>query len=236
MQPSTRALGVLVLSSIGSLTLALDGCSSSSSPSGTATPQDAGTGTAKAATKRVFLTSKSFTGDLSTLGKASDGLAGGDALCNAAAKAAKLTGTWVAWLSTASTKASSRVDMTAIRVAVDGTTKVFDPADSSGLTAIAAFDMDESGNTVDTSLDATTGLDGTAAWSATDGLGSYETGTPGNGLTDDACKSWTSASSTLAATVGDPSAAATGDSSWTDGTGSSSASCNSAQHLYCFEK
>src|SRR5947207_2454473 len=51
------------------------------------------------AKKRVFVTSGTWTGDLKTHGGGTDGLDGANKLCQGAATAAALGGTWVAWLS-----------------------------------------------------------------------------------------------------------------------------------------
>ena len=224
-------------------------CSSSSAE---ATTHDAGhgadtgsekadTGTKKDAgapvTKRVFVTSGKFTGDFATQGGASDGLSGGDAVCNMAAQTAGLTGTWVAWLSTSETNAASRVDLTAIRVLVDGTTKIFDPAGSDGLVSLNPLTMTENGDTLPTSGDG----DGFEVWTGTDGNGHYETeSTEGTSAsTDDACKGWTSSSSSLAAVEGSLGAVASSvvpDSNWTDGSPDGLDTCDVGDRLYCFEK
>jgi len=48
---------------------------------------------------RVFVTSAGYDGDLAGQSGTTDGLAGGDALCNLHASAAGLGGIWKAWLS-----------------------------------------------------------------------------------------------------------------------------------------
>lgn len=55
--------------------------------------------------KRLFITSKTFHGDLGAGG----GLAGGDASCTSAAQAAGLGGSWKAWLSTTTVDAIDRI-------------------------------------------------------------------------------------------------------------------------------
>jgi hypothetical protein len=59
--------------------------------------------------KRVFVTSLATSGDLKTNGNAASGLAGGDKLCQNAADAASLGGTFKAWLSSSTTNAIDRI-------------------------------------------------------------------------------------------------------------------------------
>lgn len=59
--------------------------------------------------KRVFVTSTTYKGDLKTEGAGTDGLDGGDKLCQSRADAATLGGTWKAWLSTSTVDAISRI-------------------------------------------------------------------------------------------------------------------------------
>ena len=58
---------------------------------------------------RVFGTSIAYQSDLKTLGGGTTGLDGADRLCNQAAQAANKGGVWVAWLSTDTVNALSRV-------------------------------------------------------------------------------------------------------------------------------
>jgi hypothetical protein len=186
-------------------------------------------------TKRVFVTSGTFTGDFASEGNGADGLTGADSVCDTAARTANLGGTWVAWLSTAQTNASSRVDMTADRVLVDGKTKVFNPAGSDGLVSLQPLTMDENGKNLPTSGDG----DGFTVWTASDGAGHYETEGATNGITDDGCKGWTSSSTSLGAVEGELGAVASSsvpDSNWTDGSPEGFESCADTEHIYCFEK
>jgi len=59
--------------------------------------------------KRVFVTEKHYNGDLAAAAGVTDGLAGGDALCNMAAAAVGLAGTFKAWLSTDTVDAIDRL-------------------------------------------------------------------------------------------------------------------------------
>lgn len=80
------------------------GDAGSSSGDGGALSDGGGGGDGGAGDKRAFVTSAQFTGDLLSLGKAVDptvttGIAGADALCQAAANTRGLGGTWRAWIS-----------------------------------------------------------------------------------------------------------------------------------------
>jgi hypothetical protein len=59
--------------------------------------------------KRVFVTQQKFTGDLNVQAGTADGLSGGDLLCNQAAAAAGLGGTFHAWLSSPAADALDRL-------------------------------------------------------------------------------------------------------------------------------
>ena len=76
--------------------------------------------------KRVFETSRLFTGDLATAGWATTGLDGADNLCNSAAIVANLGGTWRAWLSAPGQSAADRIADVGPWYLVDRRTKVFD--------------------------------------------------------------------------------------------------------------
>lgn len=62
-----------------------------------------------AARKRIFMTSKTWSGDLKTAGKGTDGISGADNLCAQAVTAAELGGTWKALLATESSEATARI-------------------------------------------------------------------------------------------------------------------------------
>jgi hypothetical protein len=89
-------------------------------------------------TKRVFLTSTKYEGDLG-------GVYGADAKCASAAQAASLGGGWVAWISDSTEDAPERVHDVGPWYAVDGTTKMFD--DKAGLATASLADQwtDENG-------------------------------------------------------------------------------------------
>jgi hypothetical protein len=83
--------------------------------------------------KRIFLTTMGTTGDLKTNGNAASGLAGGDKLCQNAADAATLGGTFKAWLSTSTTNAIDRIANVGPWYLVDRCTQVF--ANKASITA-----------------------------------------------------------------------------------------------------
>jgi len=76
--------------------------------------------------KRVFETSKTFTGDLKTEGGGTTGPDGADKLCATAAAAASLGGTWKAWISSSTENAFARIADVSPWYFVDRKTKVFD--------------------------------------------------------------------------------------------------------------
>lgn len=88
--------------------------------------------------KRVFLTSTTYTGNLG-------GLAGGDAKCQARADAAKLGGTWRAWLSTATTSAADRIPDAEYRLLDLSTVVATNKADLTDGTIAHNIDRDELG-------------------------------------------------------------------------------------------
>lgn len=102
--------GRLCLSAVA---LFVAACGSSTS-STTAAPKDAGTDSTDSGSDaglhaRLFVTSQSYAGDLRDAAQTPTGLAAGDKLCQEAAAAAGLSGTFKAWLSDATTDAIDRV-------------------------------------------------------------------------------------------------------------------------------
>ena len=120
------------------LFIAFAGCSPSS---GTPTPDASGDLTS--GPKRVFVTSSTFKGDLRTAGGGSDGLDGGDRLCNMAAASGKLGATFTAWLSSSSTDALSRIAGSGPWQRTDGSPAF---ADRSALAASPAVNVDKDEN------------------------------------------------------------------------------------------
>lgn len=71
--------------------------------------------------KIVFVTDGRYTGDLATEGGGASGLAGADAVCTREARNAGRTGTFKAWLSTATQNAKDRIAAVGPWRSVDGT-------------------------------------------------------------------------------------------------------------------
>lgn len=156
--------------------------------------------------KCVFVSSASFTGNLG-------GLAGADAKCNAAAAAGGLPGTYVAWLSTGSTDAGTRVMTsngpfltTAGAVVAGSLAHLTDGA------LDAPIDRNEHGNAV--------------------AAGPVWTGTKEDGTaTGVDCASWTDdATPSAFGGVGQPTATS---SSWTD---DDTSACSGLAALYCVQE
>jgi hypothetical protein len=167
-------------------------------------------GDLSAARKRVFVTSGTWLGDLKTHGGGTDGLDGGNKLCQAAATTAGLGGTWVAWLSDSTHNAVDRVTDVGPWYRMDGM-MVF--ANKAGLTGhpMVAINRTEN-NTVAAGLAAipfTGTSDGGAKNAAT-------------------CTDWTSDTGT-----GECGQATATNKNWTE---FMALSCGVAYSLYCFEQ
>jgi hypothetical protein len=123
------------------------------------------------ATKRVFITSVKYTGNL-------DGIDGADSKCNKSAKLAQLGGTWKAWMSSSDKDAVQRIKDVGPWFTVDEKTKMYENIfDLIGKAlAIDRFWLDELGNPV---------------------VGQVEvwTGTENGKGNDDDCEEWTSSES-----------------------------------------
>lgn len=153
--------------------------------------------------KRVFVTSSNFQGDLG-------GLAGADAKCNAAASAAQLGGTFVAWLSTATVNAKDRVTSNGPWHRVDKTTVVFTNKANLTTTPVVAISTNENGVAV------TSGV-----WT-----GTVTGGTKANG---DNCNNWSAGG--IGAFIGNAGSIA----AWTDGGQANNCAQSTTNRLYCFE-
>ena len=156
----------------------------------------------------AFVTSTAHNGDFG-------GLAGADSICNARALAAGLPGSYIAWLSTSTVDAKTRIAGRRGRVRTDGKPFVdLATALSSSVGAILyPLNVDEFGNTVSSST-------------------VVVTGTNSSGLLDSnlACDDWTSASGINLATTG---SVLGGSEAWNHVGGTQ---CNDAtMHVYCFE-
>ncbi len=151
--------------------------------------------------KRVFVTSTTVNGGFG-------GLAGGDSICNAIGTGAYPGTTWVAWLSTSSVNAIDRINDTAYRL-LDGTEAFSDKAQIT-TTGKPFFPVavDQHGQPVSGN-----------AWSGTTNYGSSVGG----------CNDWTTSSSLVDGTVGNPAV----EASWSD---SAFAACNTLNRLICFQQ
>ncbi len=157
--------------------------------------------------KRVFATSQSFTGNLG-------GLNGADAKCQAAATTAGLTGTYLAFLSTSTTNAFSRINASNAYYLVDKTTLIFSPLGAGPTASQLQFE------------------DGTAwpiaqfteIWTATNDDGTTNLNT---------CNDWTSNNAVDHGAVaeGNPGTLAT---KWLFD--EEDELCSNANRLYCFEE
>lgn len=76
--------------------------------------------------KRIFVTSRLYSGNLKTQGQGANGLEGADKLCQLNAMLASIGGTWKAWISDANTAAIDRINDVGPWYLMDGITKVFD--------------------------------------------------------------------------------------------------------------
>ncbi|WP_394845701.1 hypothetical protein LZC95_52815 [Pendulispora brunnea] len=163
--------------------------------------------------KRVFVTSKTFTGDFaygSSVVEAADGL------CGDAAKAANLGGKWRAWISSYSSgtyrafdRLGSRTDSWTL---VDGSTVVFSSREKLSAGGEHAIDRDEFNHPVDAS---------SLVWTATKAQGATSV---------DTCSDFRTKSSGNYALVG-----IAGETSpkWTES--QTTLTCDKAARLYCFE-
>jgi hypothetical protein len=155
----------------------------------------------------VFVTSATYNGKLG-------GLAGADAICNALAKDAGLGAGFVAWLSTASVNASSRLGAARGWVRTDGKPFADTVADLTAGKTLYPLTRDELGAETPNAM----------VW----------TGTGGNGTaTTDRCSDWTDDGSAVGATqLGRYGTTRGGKSVWTN---DSTARCDTELPLYCFQ-
>ena len=149
----------------------------------------------------VFVTNDEFDGNLG-------GLAGADAICQAAADEAELGGTWTAWLSDSNTNAIDRIPDGQYQL-VDGTQVADDKADLTDGSLRDAINLTENG-----------GPRGSSVWTGTDANGN---GTFNN------CNNWTVNSSE---SVGDRGFNANTSEFWT--LNPPPLQCGDPNPLYCF--
>jgi hypothetical protein len=166
-------------------------------------------------TKHVFLTSKSFAGDLVTQTGAADGLLAGDQLCQAAAMNAGRAGTYKAWLSGKDAsgkrvKAADRI-LDAQYMLFDDKTLVFSRHADLLIAPLNPIDQDENGGHLQFS----------AAWTGTE---------DGSVPSADNCNDWKSSSRDFAGMTG----TVTDVTLWTNERRPSD--CFQQEGLYCFEQ
>lgn len=151
-----RNLGRLFALTLAQVTY-LVGCSSSSTnDEQPAAGGSGGSAGASGGVKRVFATSKTYSGNLLAEGGGANGLAGADNLCNQLG--APLGGSWVAWLSEGAS-AFDRITGQGPWYRVDGTTLVFPDRESLKGLPLVPISTDEQGNTHTSNAQAWTGTD-----------------------------------------------------------------------------
>jgi hypothetical protein len=163
-------------------------------------------------TRRVFTTAGGFPANLG-------GYAGADAKCQAAAQAAGLNGTWMAWLGSNNKGPNDRWTLSAVPYRLLNGTIVANsfaammPPSSGDVQVAHAIDLDEHGQPVSTS--------NSEVWT---GLNEY-------GFLDETCNDWTDTSSAGNGAVGHFT------STSYDFTWAYEQQCSrTTQHLYCFEQ
>lgn len=162
--------------------------------------------------KRVFITSKAYSGNLMLNGGGADGLDGGDKLCQLAADAKALGGNWHAWLSTTSVNAIDRIADVGPWYRLDGAIVFQNKASIVTSNPLVPINLDEGGTATMTS-----------AW----------TGTKSTGMADSfRCAEWTSEGMNFEGIIGIPEAGSF-LKFWTS---SSSNPCKLKNSLYCFEQ
>lgn len=168
-------------------------------------------GTCKVA-KRVFVTSTSSDAALG-------GLAGADGICATRASAASLSGTFLAWLSTAAGSPSTRFTQhTGPYVQVDRSIVADSYADLTDTSIDRGITITETGVVL--------GVQSAYVWSST-----LSNGTAQSVIAGSTCTGYTSASSMQTASVGSVGLT---DSNWS-GTGGA-IGCNNTARLLCFEQ
>lgn len=159
--------------------------------------------------KIVFVTSNEYPADLAGFGDDPDPLAVADQLCELAADAASLRGSYHAWLSTAAQPAVDRIQTDGPWVGVDGA-MVFPNRASLSIGPESRLGLDERGHFVVGD-----------AWTGTNELGLPTLST---------CEDWTEASIDAGATAGTIGGMG---GEWTD---SWELPCSWEAHLICFER
>ncbi|HRS54249.1 MAG TPA: fibronectin type III domain-containing protein, partial [Bacteroidales bacterium] len=168
--------------------------------------------------KKVFVTSTSYYASLG-------GINGADNICQSRANAAGLNGTYMAWISNASSCPNNRFNKsTGPYILVNGTIIANNWADLTSGTLQNPINVDEFGNLI---------VSGNTTWTNTDIYGNFDTGFWG-GCTSNICNNWTDGSSCNssggAAMGGNIN---TTNSEWTH---YSCGCCLNSWRLYCFEQ
>jgi hypothetical protein len=177
-----------------------------------------------AVSKRVFVTSRSFHGDLKSQGAGSDGVDGADRLCAEAAEQAGLDGSWIAWVSSSEVDALTRLASDGRWTLLDETTEVFATRSDIQFGPDHAIDMVETGESLIIERN------DIKVWTNTDSFGAYSGAGQNN-----ACDDWSA--QTGVAAVGvlfDPELGGGAGLSWTDT--QQPQACGGTYHLYCFEQ
>ncbi len=173
------------------------------------TPSASSSVTPPRSSSLVFVTEGRYSGNLAREGNASTGPLGADELCASEAKAAGLTGTFRAWLSTTDEEASARVGAMGPYRRVDGAT-VF-PGKAAVGSPLVALSITASGKTLVVADDGT-------VWTGTDD--------------NRRCADFATASAGAFGAIG---SALSVDVTWTSD-GRAVRSCDARARLYCFER
>ena len=165
----------------------------------------------------MFVTSNVYSGDLKTLGAGTTGLQGADNLCASAATAASLGGTWVAWLSTSTTRAIDRITSPGPWKLVGGDGGIVF-SNHAALTILAPdrpINLSEWGTTPT----ATNGY----FWAGTEA---------GGGSSGATCSNWQSAAANVTGSIGSTLSSGQGQG-WLGG---SSIACSGMRAILCIEQ
>ncbi|HEX8795334.1 MAG TPA: hypothetical protein VF765_30505 [Polyangiaceae bacterium] len=170
--------------------------------------------------KTVFVTSAVYAGNLG-------GLAGADSKCQTLASAAHLSGTYMAWLSDATSTAASRLThSTGPYVLVDGTVVASDWTQLASGVLNSAIDKTEQNGSAAAGTASSQACFGVAcAWTDTNADGTLAQGSY-------SCKDWTSQSSNDNAVLGETSSTSNYWSSFA----TSSGICDLTAPLYCVQQ
>ncbi len=176
-------------------------------------------------TKRVFVTSLAYSGNLKAAGNGSDGLDGADRLCTTHAMAASLGGTWKAWLSGVNTPltndAIDRITGSGPWFRTDGML-AFENRAGLMVSPKTSLQRDERGQVIDLPLDVWTGTD--VGGRRSNSLCTDLSGPIGTQI------AWANASSNTSGDYGD---AVSTTGRWTD---SGTTQCSTPRRIYCFEQ